>query len=317
MRDSRGVNRVKEGSRATLALIALLALSASAEAKGSHWPTPAAGDSRSGDPEVIFTFDDGPHEKWSAKILDTLDAHGIQAIFYWVGRRVEGGRANTDKRRALVDRAVRAGHLIGNHTVHHLHLCHRKIDAETEIDHNDQLYRELAALPIVMFRTPYGDHCKRVLGLLDARGLTHMHWDIDPREWNGLPAEGAAAAVIARLKRLQGRAVVLMHDTHATTARALPRILTWIEVENERRRARGLRPIRVLSGSDLAAESGQGPLWLWGEEAAATARGWLGRSIGGLVPGALAGPVVAPAATAPAAEPAGLDSPTRTATLPQ
>ena len=37
---------------------------------------------------MIFTFDDGPHEKWSAKILDTLAAHRVNAIFYWVGHRV-------------------------------------------------------------------------------------------------------------------------------------------------------------------------------------------------------------------------------------
>lgn len=294
------------------ALVALSGALVPGEASARGWPRPAAGVSRSGDPEVIFTFDDGPHEKWSGQILDTLAAHRVSAIFYWVGHRIENGRRGQQRRRKLVDRAIRDGHLIGNHTVNHRHLCHAKTDAATEIDHNDLLYRGLAALPIVMFRAPYGDKCRRLVTLLGDRGLTHMHWDIDPREYNGLTAELTAQYVIGKLKRLRGRAIILMHDTHAASARALPRILTWIAVENERRVKAGKRPIRILSGSDLVEESGRGPLWLWGEDVAVSARGWFGRALTSLVPGAPAGAV----GQAPAPGSSVLDSPTRTATLP-
>jgi peptidoglycan-N-acetylglucosamine deacetylase len=276
-------------SRAGTALLAgaIIALVAPGEVRAG-WPRPAAGESQSGDPEVIFTFDDGPHEKWSAYILDVLAAHKVSAIFYWVGHRVEGRRRAVKKRRrALVDRAVRDGHLIGNHTVNHVHLCHSGTDAAAEIDHNHSLYEDLTALPIILFRTPYGDKCRKLVALLGERGLTHLHWDIDPREYNGLTAEGTAQYVIGRLKRLRGRAVVLMHDTKGASARALPAILNWIEAENARRQRTGKRPIRILSGSDLVVESGRGPLWLWGTDTAEAARGWLGRSVVRLVPGAL------------------------------
>ena len=246
--------------RVSTAVLAAAATALAAAPAGGRprWPTPAAGESQSGDPEVIFTFDDGPHERWSAQILDALSRHRVSAIFYWVGRRIEGDRRSADERRALVDRAIREGHLIGNHTVHHLHLCHASSDAATEIDQNDALYQGLTALPIVLFRTPYGDRCRRLLALLDERGLTHLHWDIDPREYNGLTGEGTAHFVIARLKRLRGRAVVLMHDTHPASARALPAILDWIDAENQRRLAQGKRPIRIVSGSDLMEERSRG-----------------------------------------------------------
>ncbi|HYU15794.1 MAG TPA: polysaccharide deacetylase family protein, partial [Candidatus Acidoferrum sp.] len=93
----------------------VLALVVPGEVYARGWPKPAAGRSQSGDPEVIFTFDDGPHEKWSGKILDTLAAHRVKAIFYWVGHRVDGGRL-APRRREIVERAIREGHLIGNHT---------------------------------------------------------------------------------------------------------------------------------------------------------------------------------------------------------
>jgi peptidoglycan/xylan/chitin deacetylase (PgdA/CDA1 family) len=306
---------VKAASTAVLA-VALLAQTVPSEAR-PPWPTPAAGESESGDPEVIFTFDDGPHETWSARILDTLAAHHVSAIFYWVGHRIDNHRRDTKKRevrRVLVQRAISEGHLIGNHTVNHLHLCHARTDAAAEIDENDRLYQDAAELPIVMFRTPYGDHCKRVVDLLAERGLTHMHWDIDPREWMGLSAEGAAASVIARLRRLQGRAVILMHDTKGQSATALPHILDWIEAENARRRQSGKRPIRILSGSDLIIERESGPLWLWGEDTAMGARQWLTSSVSSLIPGAPRAPVPG-VATAPGHGPASEPAATHTATM--
>ncbi len=60
--------------------------------------------------------------------------------------------------------------------------------------------------------------------------------------------------MINRLKRLDGRAVLLMHDTKVATVIALPMILDWIAAENAARRARGGRPIRIVGGAELAAE---------------------------------------------------------------
>jgi hypothetical protein len=45
-----------------------------------------------------------------------------------------------------------------------------------------------------------------------------------------------------------------MHDTKPATVKALPEILIWLDSENARRVAVGRRPIRVISGSELAAE---------------------------------------------------------------
>jgi peptidoglycan/xylan/chitin deacetylase (PgdA/CDA1 family) len=300
-------------------LAALLAGMAAPGELRADWPRPAAGRSQSGDPEVVFTFDDGPHEKFSDTILDTLAAHRVSAVFYWVGHRIDNHRRDSRKRRArraLIRRAIREGHLIGNHTVNHVHLCHPDIDAAAEIDTNHSLYEKLAQMPIVLFRAPYGDKCERLVALLGERGLTHSHWDVDPREYKGLTAEDSYQYVIEKLGKLRGRAVVLMHDTKGASARALPRILQWIEDENERRQKAGKRRIRILSGSDLVVERERGPLWLWGENTAEGARGWLGRSLGSLVPGA---PVSEPVATEDVAEPGlprgGGSGGTHTATL--
>jgi peptidoglycan/xylan/chitin deacetylase (PgdA/CDA1 family) len=254
--------------------------------KKKHWPIPAAGPSQTGGPEVVFTFDDGPHEVYTRRILDTLAAHHVQAIFYWVGRRVQHDRPVDRVRKALVARAVRDGHLIGNHTVHHVQLCQGEArEAEMEIDRNRELLEAQAGMPVVMFRVPYGAFCKRLVRMLADRQLQHLHWDIDPQEYNGLTSDGTAEHVIGRLKRLEGRAVLLMHDTHGVTARALPIILDWIDEENQRRQSVGERPIRIVSGADLVDEQHAGELWSWSADAARSAELRFGRALTGLVPG--------------------------------
>ena len=254
--------------------------------KKKRWPHPAAGPSQSGGPEVVFTFDDGPHELYTRRILDALAAHKVQAIFYWVGRRVLHDRPVDRVRKALVGRAIREGHLIGNHTVHHVQLCQGETrEAEREIDRNRELLEAHAGMPVVMFRVPYGAFCKRLTRMLAERQLQHLHWDIDPQEYNGLTAAGTASHVIGQLKRLEGRAVLLMHDTHGVSARALPIILDWLDKENRRRRAAGGRPIRIVSGAELVEEQRTSELWTWGADAARSVEARFGRALGGLVPG--------------------------------
>ena len=225
----------------------------------------------SGDPEVLFTFDDGPHETHTASVLDTLREHDIQAVFFWVGRRVKGGK-KVSERQELVRRAVRERHLVANHTLTHPDLCQIKAaEAATEIDDNARIYQELSGLPQVLFRTPYGARCKRLKRMLAERALDHMHWDIDPQEWSDHDAERTAKYVIRRLDKLTGRAIVIMHDTHKVTARALPKILKWLSKENERRQeTEHERPIRILSGSELVLERLHSSVWTWALGASAT-----------------------------------------------
>ena len=56
------------------------------------------------------------------------------------------------------------------------------------------------------------------------------------------------------LQWLKGRAVLIMHDTKDATIIALPLVLDWIAFENRRRSHRGLRPIRIIAGDQVAAE---------------------------------------------------------------
>jgi peptidoglycan/xylan/chitin deacetylase (PgdA/CDA1 family) len=217
------------------------------------WPSPAAGPSRSGAPEIIFTFDDGPNEPTTKLVLDTLAKHHVHAIFFENGWHYD---ATPEPARRMLARIVGEGHIIGNHTQDHLQLCSVKDDEKRayQVDHSHDLLAQLSGLPVLWFRTPFGSHCPRVLALLEERHLDHFHWDIDAQEWKNPDPNRAAKYIIFHIQHLQDRAVILMHDTKIATTRALPLVLDWIDAENARRLANGRQPIRILSGSDLAVE---------------------------------------------------------------
>jgi peptidoglycan/xylan/chitin deacetylase (PgdA/CDA1 family) len=237
-----------------LAACALAALAAPETATASKgWPVPAAGESSTGDIEVLFTFDDGPNPATTPAVLDTLKKHDIKAVFFLVGERMENKAAPK-----IVERILREGHVIANHTMRHKDLCRTKTEeaAVADIDDGKAAIEKVAKVELVWFRTPFGVRCDRLDKLLADRKIRHFHWDLDPQEWKAKPnnLEKTVKYVTTELTRAGGRAVLLMHDIKQVTVEALPQILAWIDEENKRREKSRKMKIRILQAPALAAE---------------------------------------------------------------
>ena len=246
------------------ALVLLLALTAgagasSAPAKKPHAilpkavPAPSATAKESAkdeaSPEILLTFDDGPAIDKTPKVLDTLDQHGIKAVFFVLGMHLQGSSAGAEKSRELVREELKRGHAVGNHTIHHYFLCgHFYIkQAPQEIEGNAKLIEDAIGQRPDLFRTPYGAHCKALSEVLGGLGIKPIGWDIDPQDWRLKNAPKIEAYVEKQLATLHGRAIVLFHDVQAATVVALPHILDWIDQENARRLAAGRPPIKIIN----------------------------------------------------------------------
>ncbi len=253
----------------------------------TRWTLPAGGASRSGDPEIIFTFDDGPHEKYTGIILDQLAKYHIKAVFFWVGRRIRPRARKLAERKAMILRAVKEGHVIANHTLSHPFLCRlATTKVAREIDENRARFAAASGQPVRLFRTPFGDYCRRLVRMLGDRGLHHIHWDIDPMEWqdhDGMRVWGTLRRHIRRVKPGQ-RAIILMHDIHKATTIALPRVLEWIAEENKRRARRGKPQIRIVDGTVLAMEDMAPALATWIDTTMGAVTRDLGGSLARLIP---------------------------------
>jgi len=221
------------------------------------WPLPALGGSASGQPEVLFTFDDGPGGEITESVLATLRKHDVHAIFFQVGQRIlaAGAKKKVD---AIEAEILADGHAIGSHTVNHKDLCRKSNEARlaSEIDDNTKLLEDETKMKIVLFRTPYGVRCPLLEEALNERHLKHIHWDIDAEEWKTHDAVRTQTFIIHHIGSLQDgeRAVVLIHDIHRETAIAMPVILDWIDAENAKRRASGRHEIKVIGPTDVALE---------------------------------------------------------------
>ena len=232
-----------------LVIVAIAVLAARSEAKG--WPTPAAGPTMSGDPELIFTFDDGPNPKTTPAVLDTLAKHHIHAVFFLVGKMATNKQAPP-----IIERILREGHIIANHTMTHEDLCRVKDPerAAHEIDDGKAAIETASGWHVTWFRTPYGARCDVLDQLLADRHITHFHWDLDPQEWRHGSKKRTVEYVTKQIGRMTGRNVLLMHDIKKATVLALPEILDFIDAENARRKETRRRRIRIIQAPELAAE---------------------------------------------------------------
>ena len=200
-------------------------------------------------PEILLTFDDGPAIDKTPKILDTLDQHGIKAVFFVLGNHFQGTSAVAEKSRELAREELRRGHAVGNHTIHHYFLCgHFYIkQAWQEIEGNAKLIEDAIGQRPDLFRTPYGAHCKQLSTVLNGLGIKPIGWDLDPQDWRLRNAPKIEAYVEKHLMTLHGRAIVLFHDVQAATVIALPHILDWLDKENARRAGVGQPQIKILN----------------------------------------------------------------------
>src|SRR5213593_1853981 len=67
---------------------------------------------RRGSKQLALTYDDGPNDPYTLRLLEVLAKHNVHATFFLIGRYVR-------QRPEIVREAVKAGHIVGNHTFTH------------------------------------------------------------------------------------------------------------------------------------------------------------------------------------------------------
>ncbi len=196
--------------------------------------------------ELVLTFDDGPDLFGTPLVLAELERRGLKAIFFINGGHMVGAKLQDLARSDLIRKIASHGHLVANHTLTHQNLCRMPDEVmEHEIDGNTEIISAATGLRPLLFRSPYGARCRRLDRALRERDLLQVGWSIDPQEWKGGSEEQIVDYVGRKLQRLNGRGILLLHDTRQEAVRALPRILDWIARENDRLAREGGAPIVI------------------------------------------------------------------------
>ncbi len=172
--------------------------------------------------KLTLSFDNGPHPEATPRVLDVLARHGIRAHFFVLGKQIA-----TDEGRALVERALADGHLVGNHSYSHsvpLGDDRRPDAVAREIVATDELLAPLT--PGVRVFRPFGGggaigphlFSEAAIEHLRASGYTCVLWNSVPGDW--LDPSGWPTTALADMSR-QGHTLMVLHDLPGACAAAL------------------------------------------------------------------------------------------------
>ncbi|MBW8485658.1 polysaccharide deacetylase family protein [Actinomadura parmotrematis] len=164
---------------------------------------------------VALTFDDGPGPR-TAGVLDALRDAGARATFFVVG---DSAAVHQD----LLRRIAAGGHEIGNLTGSHRDLSRlTAVQVNGEVQPTQDIVRTVVGRAPVLLRPPYAATNPTVAGVARSLGVREVLWTLD----SGDLADDDAASVAARVARgVRPGSVVLLHDTRASAAGALPSLL--------------------------------------------------------------------------------------------
>lgn len=174
-------------------------------------------------PYIALTFDDGPNQKLTPRLLDLLAQHHIKATFFVVGE-------NAAEYPDILKRAVREGHEIGNHSWSHPNFGKMGDEAvRSQISRTQDAIAAAIGTRPTLLRPPYGSVTARQKHFIHHElGYEIILWDVDPLDWKQ-PGPGVVANRI--LKETRPGSIVLAHDIHAQTIEAMPQTLNELEAK--------------------------------------------------------------------------------------
>ncbi len=164
---------------------------------------------------VALTFDDGP-SNYTASILNTLNKYKVKGTFFVLG-------SNVPSHSAVIKQMHSQGHEIANHTYNHKNLTSlsaSQINAEIQKTQN-AVHKITGKYPVYL-RPPYGAVNARVRANIK---MPVVLWTKDTRDWQVRNADHVYRQAISNLKNGD---IILFHDTHASTAKAIERIVPYL-----------------------------------------------------------------------------------------
>ena len=169
--------------------------------------------------KVALTFDDGPHPVCTPQLLDGLKKRDVKVTFFVTGENVESYPE-------IVKRASEDGHLIGNHTFHHVQLtAANSDDFKKEIISTNDIIQEVTGKETSFIRPPYGSWDKKYEKELN---MFPVLWDVDPLDWCSTNVDKIVRSVLAGTKE---NSILLMHDSYDSTVTAALQVVDILKAE--------------------------------------------------------------------------------------
>ena len=168
---------------------------------------------------IAITFDDGPDGTYTPQLLDGLKERGVKASFFVIGKEAE-------EHPELILRMYKEGHLIGNHTYHHVQL---------DLEDEEHLRREIGDTDKVIYLITgkHTDYVRPPFGVWDERLEEELQvlpvlWTVDPLDWT---TENTDQIVEKVVTEAEDGDIILLHDCYESSVEAALRIVDILRDE--------------------------------------------------------------------------------------
>ncbi len=184
--------------------------------------------------KIILTFDDGPNEISTPKILNILEKEKVPATFFIVG-------INAESNIPLLRRIYKNGYEIGNHTFTHGNVAKMSLErAELEMKTTRVLIECITGRSTILFRAPYNADSEpqtfeeiEPLARSKKDNYISVGESIDPNDWDEKNNADSIVNRTIRLAEQTDASIILLHDaggkTRQPTVDALPRIIEYFK----------------------------------------------------------------------------------------
>ena len=174
---------------------------------------------------VSLTFDDGPDEVMTPKVLDVLKENGIKATFFIIGSKAE-------KHPELISRIVEEGHIVGGHSW--AHKCYFPIQSSDEIYQEllkcENTIYDITGKSMQLFRPPFGVTNPLIADAVDEHDYITVGWSIRSLDTD---SDKDRNEILERIvNRLHNGAVILLHDRCDDSDKLLMKLVAMLRKNN-------------------------------------------------------------------------------------
>ena len=166
---------------------------------------------------VYLTFDDGPIPEVTPWVLDVLDQFNVKATFFCVGDNVR-------KHGYIFEEILNRGHLVGNHTFHHLQGWQ---NWSSKFLNDTRKAGEL--INSDLFRPPHGHMKFPQPSRLKRKGYKIIMWDVVTRDYSKYMTPQQVLENVKKYTR--NGSIIVFHDSlkaEANMKYALPKAIEWL-----------------------------------------------------------------------------------------
>jgi len=171
---------------------------------------------------VFLTFDDGPHEIYTPKILEILQEEKVSATFFILGEKAKTSTS-------IVSSIKKYGHTFGLHSYLHESLFFKSIkNVYDQLSESKKEIEQIIGEPVKYFRPPFGRFSPAVNKACQQLNLQMVMWNFMSYDFDLSITDNYILNLVET--KTCGGDIIVFHDGHKISKRTVWILETAIKI---------------------------------------------------------------------------------------